>query len=358
MLTLIRTVFDERQRSSRSLRVPLIGIYSLLILVNLAVWAWALLVFRQHPLLLGTALLAYGFGLRHAVDADHIAAIDNVTRKLMQEGRRPVSVGFFFSLGHSTVVVLAAAGIAATATALGHHLEQFKAVGGILGTLVSALFLFAIAAANIVILASVWRTWRHVRAGGRYVDEDFDILLNSRGLLARLFRPLFRLVTRAWHMYPLGFLFGLGFDTATEVALLGISATQAAQGIPVWSIMVLPALFTAGMSLVDTTDGVLMLGAYEWAFIHPVRKLYYNLAITLVSVVVAVLIGGIEALGLIGDQLGLSGGFWQGIDALNDNFGSIGFIVIGVFIAAWIGAVLLYRYRGLDEALATPSRRD
>ena len=358
MLTLIRAVFDERKHAAGSLRLPLIGIYSLLVVVNVGVWIWALLVFRQHPLLLGTALLAYGFGLRHAVDADHIAAIDNVTRKLMQEGRRPVSVGFFFSLGHSTVVVLAAAAVAATATTLGCHFGQFKAVGGVVGTLVSALFLFAIAAANIVILASVWRTWRHVRSGGRYVDEDFDILLNNRGLLARLFRPLFRLVTRAWHMYPLGFLFGLGFDTATEVALLGISATQAAQGIPVWSIMVLPALFTAGMSLVDTTDGVLMLGAYEWAFIKPVRKLYYNLVITLVSVVVALLIGGIEALGLIGNQLGLSGRFWHGIDTLNDNFGSIGFIVIGLFIVAWIAAVLVYRYRGLDGTLATPGRQD
>nr|WP_321985921.1 HoxN/HupN/NixA family nickel/cobalt transporter [uncultured Lichenicoccus sp.] len=358
MLTLIRAVFDERRHSRRSLRGRLIGIYSLLVLANIAVWIWALLVFRQHPLLLGTALLAYGFGLRHAVDADHIAAIDNVTRKLMQEGRRPVSVGFFFSLGHSTVVVLAAAGIAATATALSSHLDRFRAVSGIVGTLVSALFLFAIAAANMLILGSVWRTWRHMRAGGRYVEEDFDILLNSRGLLARLFRPLFRLVTRAWHMYPLGFLFGLGFDTATEVALLGISATQAAQGIPVWSIMVLPALFTAGMSLVDTTDGVLMLSAYEWAFVQPTRKLYYNLVITLVSVVVAVLIGGIEALGLIGDQFRLSGRFWHGIDGLNDNFGSIGFIVIGVFIAAWIAAVLVYRYRRLDEALATPTPRD
>ncbi|TLU74217.1 HoxN/HupN/NixA family nickel/cobalt transporter [Lichenicoccus roseus] len=358
MLTLIRSVFDERRQPQHSLRASIIGLYSLLALVNLAVWGWALLVFWHHPLLLGTALLAYGFGLRHAVDADHIAAIDNVTRKLMQEGRRPVSVGLFFSLGHSTVVVLAAAGVAATATALGHHLDRFKAVGGIVGTCVSALFLFAIAAANLVILASVWRTWRHVRAGGHFVEEDFDILLNSRGLLARLFRPLFRLVTRSWHMYPLGFLFGLGFDTATEVALLGISATQAAQGIPVWSIMVLPALFTAGMSLVDTTDGVLMLGAYDWAFIKPIRKLYYNLVITLVSVVVAVLIGGIEALGLIGNEFGLSGWFWQGMDRMNDNFGSIGFIVIGVFIAAWIVAVLAYRYRGLDQALATPGPRD
>ncbi len=315
------------RRSRRpSLRGPLVGIYGLLLAANLGAWAWALLVFRDQPIFLGTALLAYGFGLRHAVDADHIAAIDNVTRKLMQQGKRPVSVGFFFALGHSTVVMLAAAAVAGTATALSGRFEQFKAIGGIVGTVVSALFLFAIAAANLLILRSVWRTYRHVRAGGRYVDADFDLLLNSRGLLARLFRPLFRLVTEGWHMFPLGFLFGLGFDTATEVALLGISATQAAQGVSVWSIMVFPALFAAGMSLVDTTDGVLMLGAYNWAFIKPIRKLYYNLTITLVSVVVAVLIGGIEALGLLADQLSLSGWFWDGIGALNDNFNSLGFV--------------------------------
>ena len=346
MLALLNRTFDDR---ADSLRVPLIGIYSLLVTINLAVWLWAILLFRDQPLFLGTALLAYGFGLRHAVDADHIAAIDNVTRKLMQEGKRPISVGFFFALGHSTVVIFAAAGVAVTATLLSTRFEQFKSVGGIIGTSVSALFLFAIATANLFILRSVWRTWRHVRAGGRYVDDDFDIFLNSRGLLARLFRPLFRLVTKSWHMFPLGFLFGLGFDTATEVALLGISATQAAQGISIWSIMVFPALFAAGMSLIDTTDGVLMLGAYNWAFVKPIRKLYYNLTITLVSVVVAFLVGGIEALGLIGDKLSLSGWFWDGIGALNENFNSLGFIIIGVFIAAWIGSIIIYRYKGLDD---------
>ncbi len=346
MLALLNRTFDDR---ADSLRGPLVGIYSLLLIANLAVWIWAFLLFRDQPLFLGTALLAYGFGLRHAVDADHIAAIDNVTRKLMQEGKRPVSVGFYFALGHSTVVILAAAGVAATATLLSGRFEQFKTIGGIVGTTVSALFLFAIATANLVILRSVWRTWCHVRAGGRYVEEDFDLLLNSRGVLARLFRPLFRLVTRSWHMFPLGFLFGLGFDTATEVALLGISATQAAQGISIWSIMVFPALFAAGMSLIDTTDGVLMLGAYNWAFVKPVRKLYYNLTITLVSVVVAFLVGGIEALGLIGDKLELSGWFWDGIGALNDNFNGLGFVIIGVFIAAWIGSIVIYRYKGLDH---------
>jgi high-affinity nickel-transport protein len=350
--SLIKAIFDER---AGSLRRPLIAIYSLLVIGNLAVWAWALLVFRHQPILLGTALLAYGFGLRHAVDADHIAAIDNVTRKLMQEGKRPVSVGFFFALGHSTVVILAAAGVAATATMLSTHFEQYKSIGGIVSTLVSAFFLFAIAIANLLILRSVWRTYRHVRAGGRYVEEDLDILLNSRGLLARLFRPLFQLVGTGWHMFPLGFLFGLGFDTATEVALLGISATQAAQGVSTWSIMVFPALFAAGMSLIDTTDGVLMLGAYNWAFVKPIRKLYYNLTITLVSVVVAVLIGGIEALGLLGDQLNLSGWFWRGVGALNDNFNSLGFVIIGVFIAAWIGSIIVYRYKGLDKVDLGPA---
>ncbi len=352
MLTLFRRTLDKR---AGDLRRPIIGIYALLIIANLAVWAWAVMVFRHQPLLLGTALLAYGFGLRHAVDADHIAAIDNVTRKLMQQGKRPVTVGFYFALGHSAVVILAATAVAGTATALAGSFERFKAFGGIVSTSVSALFLFAIAAANIVILRAVWKTFRHVRDGGAYVDEDFDLLLNNRGLLARLFRPLFGLIGRSWHMFPLGFLFGLGFDTATEIALLGISATQASRGVPVWSIMVFPALFAAGMSLIDTTDGVLMLGAYDWAFVKPIRKLYYNLTITFVSVVVAVLIGGIETLGLLGRQLELKGAFWDGIGALNDHFNTLGFIIIGVFILAWIGSVVIYRYKGLDEIETRPA---
>ena len=353
LLDLLTRTFDDR---AVSLRSRLIGIYSVLIAANVAVWIWAFVIFQNQPLFLGTALLAYGFGLRHAVDADHIAAIDNVTRKLMQEGKRPLTVGFFFALGHSTVVIVAAVGVAATATVLSSRFEQFKSVGGVISTSVSALFLFVIATANLLIFRAVWQTWRHVRAGGRYVEEDFDLLLNNRGLLARLFRPLFRMVTHSWHMFPLGFLFGLGFDTATEVALLGISATQAAQGISMWSIMVFPALFAAGMSLIDTTDGVLMVGAYNWAYIRPIRKLYYNLTITLVSAVVALLVGGIEALGLIGTKLSLSGWFWDGIGALNENFNSLGFVIIGVFIAAWIGSVVIYRYRDLDNIDVTGAR--
>ena len=331
-----------------SLRTPLLGIYGLLVAANLAAWAWALLLFHDLPLLLGTALLAYGFGLRHAVDADHIAAIDNVTRKLMQEGKRPLCVGLFFALGHSTVVALAVAGVAATATLIATHFEQFRHVGGVIGTLVSAFFLFAIAAANLVILRSLWRTFERVKNGGRYDAEDVDLLLVGRGLLARLFRPLFGLIGKSWHMFPLGFLFGLGFDTATEVALLGLSAAQTSQGLSIWSILVFPALFAAGMALVDTTDGVLMLGAYNWAFTKPIRKLYYNLTITLVSVVVAVLIGGVEVLGLLVARLGLSGWFWDAIGSLNGNLNTLGFLIIGIFIAAWAGSVAIYRYNDLD----------
>ncbi|MGU9816259.1 HoxN/HupN/NixA family nickel/cobalt transporter [Pseudomonas sp. LF135] len=342
MIHRLAQVFSD---SNSHVRTKLFGIYGILIAINVGAWLWALVAFHQHPVLLGTALLAYSFGLRHAVDADHIAAIDNATRKLMQEHKRPVAVGFFFSLGHSSVVVLASIGVALTAA----HVEAFKAVGGVIGTSVSAVFLLVIALMNLVILRSIYKAWRHVREGGAYVEEDFDLLLADRGFMARIFRPLFRLISRSWHLYPLGFLFGLGFDTATEIALLGISATQAAQGLSPWSIMVFPLLFSAGMSLVDTLDGHLMLGAYGWAYMKPLRKLYYNMSITLVSVVVAVIIGSIEALGLIADQLELKGDFWGFIGHLNDSFGMLGYIIIGIFVASWAASVLLYRLKGFDR---------
>ncbi|MGH9563217.1 MAG: HoxN/HupN/NixA family nickel/cobalt transporter, partial [Terracidiphilus sp.] len=299
--------------------------------------------------LLGTALLAYSFGLRHAVDADHIAAIDNVTRKLMQEGKRPVGVGFLFSLGHSTIVVLGSAAIAATALALQHRMDGARAVGGVIGTLVSALFLFGIAIVNIVVLVSISRAFRRVRNGAPYVDEDFDMLLASRGFLARLFRPMFAMIRRSWHMYPLGVLFGLGFDTATEIGVLGISAAEASKGLPLWSIMVFPALFAAGMSLIDTTDNILMLGAYGWAFVKPVRKLYYNMTITFVSVVVALVVGGIEALGLLASEFHWSGLFWNAVLKLNGDFGKLGYFIIGIFVLSWIASIAFYKWRRFDE---------
>jgi high-affinity nickel-transport protein len=342
----VRRIFDDR---SANLRGKVIGIYALLIGANLLAWGWALASFAEYPILLGTAFLAYSFGLRHAVDADHIAAIDNVTRKLMQDGKRPVAIGFFFSLGHSTVVVLASAAIALTATALQGRFAAFREVGGLIGTSVSALFLFLVAFANIFILIAVYRTFRTVRRGGRFVEADLDAFLAQRGLLGRLFRPLFRVVAKSWHMYPLGFLFGLGFDTATEVALLGISAAEASHGLSMWSIMVFPALFTAGMSLVDTTDSVLMLGAYGWAFVKPIRKLYYNLTITFVSVVVALVVGGIEALGLIADKLSLEGSFWRLIGELNGSFGTLGYLIVAIFALSWIVSLLVYRIKRYDE---------
>ena len=333
------------------LRGKVVGISVLLVGANIAAWLWALSTLRNYPILLGTAMLAYTFGLRHAFDADHIAAIDNVTRKLMQEGKRPVAVGFFFSLGHSTIVVLLSVAIAITATALQSKFDNFTTVGAVAGALVSAVFLFAIAIANILVLMSIYRTFQIVKNGGKFAEEDLDLMLSRRGFMGRILRRFFRLIERSWRMYPLGVLFGLGFDTATEVGVLGISATQAAQGLSIWSILVFPALFTAGMSLMDTTDGVLMLGAYGWAFVKPVRKLYYNLTITAVSVIVAVVVGGLEALNLIGDQLGLTdgGGFWGAIGAINDNFGILGYIIAGIFVLSWLVSFAVYRAKRYDD---------
>lgn len=353
---MINTAVQSDPRAG-GLRRKVIGIYAVLAVFNIGAWIWAFIAFHSQPLLLGTGLVAWGFGLRHAVDADHIAAIDNVTRKLMQDGQRPVTVGLFFALGHSAVVLLVAAGVAAAAVALQGHFSEWRNVGGIVSTSVSALFLFLIAAMNIVILRGVWNAFKRVRQGGAYVEEDLDVLLNNRGLLSRLFRPMFRLVSRPAWMLPLGFLFGLGFDTATEVSLLGISASQASQGLSIWTVLVFPVLFAAGMSLVDTTDGILMLGAYEWAFLRPVRKLYYNLSITLVAVIVALLIGGIETLGLISNRLELSGRFWDLIGALNDNFNNLGFVIIGVFILAWLISFAIYRINGYDDLEVAPAKQ-
>jgi nickel/cobalt transporter (NiCoT) family protein len=344
-------LFNDRCEAQRA---KMLGIYALLVAANALAWMWALAEFAGQPALLGTAFLAYAFGLRHAVDADHIAAIDNVVRKLMQEGRRPLSAGLFFSLGHSTVVVLATVAIVVTAAALHSRFGAFKAIGSVIGTSVSAFFLLAIALVNLAILVGVWRSFQHVRRGGRLEPEHLDLLLAGRGLLSRLFRGLFRVVAKSWHMYPLGFLFGLGFDTATEIGLLGISAAQAAQSMSLASMLIFPALFTAGMALVDTADGIFMVEAYGWAFANPIRKLWYNLTITAVSVLVALLIGGVEALGLLADKLGLQGGFWAAIANLNESLGSFGFVVLAVFIVCWVVSALIYRWSGYDGLAAEP----
>jgi high-affinity nickel-transport protein len=351
MSHVLRSLLDDDAREVRRKARLLMG---LLLAFNIAAWAWTFLVFHYFPLLLGTAFLAYSLGLRHAVDADHIAAIDNVTRKLMQEGKRPVTLGLMFALGHSTIVIFASVMIAIAAVTFRHHLESFRAVGGVIGTAVSALFLFTIAFMNMAALRALYaRLQGHCR-GEVLAAPDAETLM-GQGLLVRLFRPVFRAVSRSWHMYPLGLLFGLGFDTATEIGLLGIAASEATRGLPIWSILVFPVLFTAGMSLVDTADGILMLGAYGWAFVKPVRKIYYNFTITLISVLVALAIGAIEGLGLLAGQLQLKGMFWDGLSAINDNAGSLGFAVIGVFVLAWIVSVAVYKIRGLDDLeLQTP----
>jgi high-affinity nickel-transport protein len=325
-------------------RARIIGIYGFLITANLAAWIWAFVAFAHQPVLIGTAVLAYSLGLRHAIDADHIAAIDNVTRKLMQEGKRPVAVGFFFALGHSTVVVIASLAVALTANAVSDQLAGYREIGGIIGTSASALFLLLIAIANIIVLRGVYRTFRLVERGQIVTEEDIDALLQQRGWLARLFRPLFRFVSQSWHLYPIGLLFALGFETASEISLFGLSA-QASNAVSSWSLLIFPALFAAGMTLVDTSDGVLMLGAYGWAYRNPLRKLFYNLTITSVSVLVALLVGGIETLGLIADQFHLRGVFWNAVSGLNDNFGALGYAIVALFVASWGISYLVYRFR-------------
>lgn len=344
-LSALFRVFAE---SSRTVRRRVMTLYVLLIGFNLVTWLLALLVFGKVPALLLLAGTAYTFGLRHAFDADHISAIDNVTRKLMQEKQQPVSVGFFFSLGHSTIVIVMTLLIAVAAVAM-QNFDQMKAIGGLIGTGVSSVFLFLIALINIVILVDTYKTFRAVKNGGEYSEQSLDELLHKRGLMGRFFRPLLLMTDRSWKMYPIGVLFGLGFDTATEVGLLGIAATSAGKGIPLGSILLFPALFTAGMSLMDTTDSILMLGAYGWAFVKPIRKLYYNLNITLISVIVAVVVGGIEALSIVSSQFQLSGGIWDVLGTLSDNFGLIGVVIVLLFLASWGISTLVYRVRGYDD---------
>jgi high-affinity nickel-transport protein len=336
------------RRQDGAFRRRLSWTYTALAAMNLGAWAWAITAFHERPVLLGVALVTYGLGLRHAVDADHIAAIDNVTRKLMQAGQRPVAVGFFFAIGHASIVMLVTAAVASAANALG-AIRALQGIGGIISTSVSAVFLLAVAVMNLAIFGGVYASYRRLRAGLPYRDEDLDILLAGRGLLCRLLRPLFGLITRSWQMLALGFLFGLGFDTATEVAVFGVSAAQTAQGLPLATVLVFPVLFAAGMALVDTTDGVMMLGAYDWAFVRPMRKLFYNMVITAVSVAVALVIGGAEALGLIRQVLGLTGWFWDGAGALAGDMNLLGMITIGLFVASWLISLAVYRARRLDE---------
>jgi high-affinity nickel-transport protein len=337
-LSALKNVFDD---SPTGVRAKMLAIAAVLLAANAGIWLVAWIAFHDRGPLLATALLAYAFGLRHAVDADHIAAIDNATRKLMQENKRPVAVGFFFSLGHSTIVVALSVAIACAATSVTQRVPWLENVGGIVGTSVSALFLYAIATLNVIVLYRILRSLPALRRGDDPDLARLDETLAQRGLIGRITRPLTRLIRRSWQMYPLGVLFGLGFDTATEIGVLGIAAIQAGKGLPIVAILIFPLLFTAGMSLIDTADGVLMLGAYGWAFVSPLRRVRYNVTITLVSVIVAVGVGTIEALSLVEDRARLGGTFWDTVDRAGSMLGQLGYPIVGVFAACWIGAMLL-----------------
>lgn len=344
MRSLIGHIFNDR---SPEVKGKIIGILAIVAAFNIGLWILTFIVSTQYAVVLGTGFLAYTFGMRHGVDADHIAAIDNVTRKLMQEGKKPVAVGFFFSLGHSTVVLLLSLILAVTSAVITDSMPGLKDIGGLIGTSVSALFLYIIGFINLLVLIDVYRMFRRITRHGTYSEETLETFLAQRGLMNRFFGPLVRAIDKSWKMYPLGFLFGLGFDTATEVALLGISATTAGNGIPIYVVLIFPLLFAAGMSLVDTIDSIMMLGAYGWAFVKPVRKLYYNLNITLVSVLVALVVGTIELLSILTDKLKLKGGWW---DLVGDiNFESLGVIIIAIFIVSWVISTVIYKLKKYDD---------
>ncbi|HSI06872.1 MAG TPA: HoxN/HupN/NixA family nickel/cobalt transporter [Myxococcota bacterium] len=315
---------------------------------NLAAWLWAYAAFADRPALLAMALLAYVFGLRHAVDADHIAAIDNVVRKLVQENKRAEHVGLYFSLGHATVVVLATAVVASAATHFQELLAEVARIGAFVGAATSATFLLLVGVLNLVVLRGIWRAFVRAQRG-----EPLEPGFAPGGLLSRIFGGTFGAIGRAAHMYPLGFLFGLGFDTATEVGLLGMSASSAAGGLRVHEVMIFPALFTAGMALVDTTDSILMVRAYRWAFVRPARKLWYNLTMTGASVAVALGLGGVEALHLVAEKLELDGPFWRTVQGVNESLASLGAVVVALFMGSWLVSVAIYRWKRFDDLAAT-----
>jgi len=345
------SLLDTAQHAfDRGERRRLGGLYGIVLVLHVVGWGALLTYGVGHPAFLGLGGLAYTFGLRHAFDADHIAAIDNTTRKLLQERRRPVAVGFFFSLGHSTVVLLIAVvlGLAVKSVVDGvvGGDGELKSVGGLVGTSVSGGFLILIGLLNLVILFDILRLYARMRRGV-YDRDSLHRELVAGGLMARVFGRLFGLVSESWHLYPIGFIFGLGFDTASEVALLAVSAGAAAQGLPFLAIISLPVIFAAGMSLMDTTDGAFMAKAYSWAFSNPIRKVFYNLTVTALSVFVALFVGLVELSQLLIDQLHLRGLVFDAIGSLD--FGSLGFVIVGAFVVTWAVAFAVFKLRRVEE---------
>jgi high-affinity nickel-transport protein len=346
----------------------LAGMFGFIALLHVAGFAMLFAAARGHYHLdakttfgVGTGTLAYTLGMRHAFDADHISAIDNTTRKLMAEGKRPLGVGFFFSLGHSSVVftlaVLLNFGIKALTSQVRSDSSSLHHYTGLIGTSVSGTFLLLIAVLNLVILVSIVKVFLELRKG-RYDDAELEQQLGSRGLMNRFFGPIARSIDTSWKMYPLGILFGLGFDTASEIALLVLAGSSVAAGLPFWAILSLPILFAAGMSLLDTIDGSFMNFAYGWAFSKPVRKVYYNITITGLSVAVAVFIGGLEIAQVISGQLKLSGGFWGYANRFDLNHA--GYLIVGIFVAVWVVALAIWRFARIEarwDSAAARARR-
>jgi len=333
------------------------GMAGTVLVLHLLGWGLLLAALRGHYHITkteifgaGTGILAYTLGMRHAFDADHIAAIDNTTRKLVAEGKRPLSVGFFFSLGHSSVVFVLAVllnfGIRALNGQVRNGGSTLHSVTGTVGTLVSGTFLYLIAGLNVIILVSIGKVFRDMRRG-RYDDSELEEQLAKRGLLNRFLGPLARRVDTPWKMYPIGLVFGLGFDTATEIALLVLAGSAVVSGLPFYAVLSLPLLFAAGMSLFDTADGCFMNFAYDWAFARPLRKVYYNLTVTGLSVVVAFFVGTIEVLGLIAQQSHLTGGWWALMRDFNLN--TAGFVIVGMFVLTWVVALAIWHFGRIEE---------
>jgi len=333
-------------------KVKIVIVYSLIGLATVLGFVASAIVGHLSVLLAGLGVVTYVFGLRHGVDADHIAAIDNTTRKLMQDNQRPFTVGMWFSLGHSTIVVgLIVALIFATRTVIG-HIPVLESGGAVIGTTVSGVFLWLIGLVNMVIVFSIYRIFKEMKRG-KMDKTELENLLDNRGFLNRYFRPLFRIVKRPWQIYPIGLLFGLGFDTASEIALIALSVgVGVSSSVPVWMILILPFMFTCGMVLVDTTDGVTMRVAYGWAFLNPIRKIYYNLTVTVISVLVALAIGTTELLQVLANELNLTGTFWNWLGGLD--FEGIGFGIMGIFLVSWLVSVAVWKYRKFDE-ICTPT---
>jgi nickel/cobalt transporter (NiCoT) family protein len=316
------------------------------VFLHLLGWGLFLYFARHNPALAGLGTLAYTFGLRHAFDADHIAAIDNTTRKLLQDGKRSMGVGFFFSLGHSTIVLSLTAGLAVAAKTVNSRIPGFQNAGGYIGASVSGTFLLVIGVLNLVVLLDVLGVFRQMKRGV-YNEQRLEEALQSQGLMSRFFlKRIGDRINASWKMYPLGVLFGLGFDTASEIGLLAIAAGVATHRVPFLAVLSLPIIFAAGMSLMDTVDGAFMSHAYGWAFSNPIRKVYYNITVTSLSVTVALLIGMIELLQVAAAKLSLNGGFWMFL--ANLNFGNIGYLVVGLFIATWAFSVILWKSRRIE----------